>query len=50
MIARLSRRLAELAAGPLVIDVNGVGYLAQASARTLSAIGGVGAEVICSPR
>jgi len=45
MIARLSGRLAELGADHLVIDVNGVGYLAQASARTLGAIGEVGGAV-----
>jgi len=46
MIARLSGILAETAADHLVIDVNGVGYLAQASARTLSAIGPVGGNVL----
>ncbi|MBU3076870.1 Holliday junction branch migration protein RuvA [Sphingomonas quercus] len=45
MIARLSGRLAEVGADHLVIDVNGVGYLAQASGRTLAAIGAVGGEV-----
>jgi len=46
MIARLSGTLAETAADHLVIDVNGVGYLAHASARTLSAIGPIGGSVL----
>ena len=46
MIARLSGSLAETAADHLVIDVNGVGYLAYASARTLSAIGPIGGTVL----
>jgi len=46
MIARLSGLLAETAADHLVIDVNGVGYLAYASARTLSAIGPIGGSVL----
>lgn len=46
MIARLSGILAEIAADHLVIDVNGVGYLAYASARTLSAVGSVGGTVL----
>ncbi len=46
MIARLSGILAEAAADHLVIDVNGVGYLAYASARTLSAIGPIGGSVL----
>jgi len=46
MIARLSGSLAETAADHLVIDVNGVGYLAYASARTLSAIGPIGGSVL----
>ncbi len=46
MIARLSGTLAETAADHAVIDVNGVGYLAYASARTLSAIGPVGGQVL----
>lgn len=46
MIARLSGTLAETAADHLVIDVNGVGYLAYASARTLTAIGPVGGSVL----
>ena len=46
MIARLSGILAELAADGAVIDVGGVGYLVQMSARTLDAIGPVGGEVV----
>jgi Holliday junction DNA helicase RuvA len=46
MIARLSGILAESAADHAVIDVGGVGYLVQASARTLSAIGAVGGQVM----
>jgi len=46
MIARLSGTLAETAADHLVIDVNGVGYLAYASARTLTAIGPIGGSVL----
>jgi Holliday junction DNA helicase RuvA len=45
MIARLTGRLAESSADNAVIDVGGVGYLVQASARTLSAIGSVGGEM-----
>ncbi|NNM77211.1 Holliday junction branch migration protein RuvA [Sphingomonas sp. ID1715] len=46
MIARLSGALAEVAADHAVIDVGGVGYLVQASSRTLSAIGPVGGSVM----
>lgn len=46
MIARLTGLLAETSADALVIDVGGVGYLALASARTLSAIGPVGGQVM----
>jgi len=42
MIARLAGRLAESGIDHLVIDVGGVGYLVQASARTLAAVGPVG--------
>ncbi|WP_380872878.1 Holliday junction ATP-dependent DNA helicase RuvA [Sphingomonas sp. DBB INV C78] len=45
MIARLTGTLVETAADHAVIDVGGVGYLVQASARTLSAIGGTGGQV-----
>jgi holliday junction DNA helicase RuvA len=41
MIAKLYGRIDETGADSLVIDVSGVGYLVQASARTLSALGGV---------
>jgi holliday junction DNA helicase RuvA len=46
MIARLSGILAEITADHAVLDVGGVGYLVQASARTLSAIGAVGGQVM----
>ena len=36
MIAKLYGRIDETGVDHLVIDVNGVGYLVQASARTLS--------------
>ena len=42
MIARLTGTLAEIGVDYAVLDVAGVGYLVQASARTLSAIGAVG--------
>lgn len=45
MIAKLTGRLDSWGAGHAVIDVNGVGYLVEASARTLSAIGIVGDHV-----
>ena len=46
MIARLTGTLAEAAADHAVIDVAGVGYLVQASSRTLSLIGPVGGSVM----
>jgi len=46
MIARLTGTLAESAGDHAVIDVAGVGYLVQASTRTLSAIGPVGGQVM----
>lgn len=46
MIARLSGRLAETTAESAVVDVNGVGYLVLASARTLDALGPVGSDVL----
>ncbi len=39
MIAKLYGRIDETGLDHLVIDVNGVGYLVQASARTLAALG-----------
>ncbi|OHT18472.1 Holliday junction branch migration protein RuvA [Edaphosphingomonas haloaromaticamans] len=46
MIARLTGLLAETTADHAVIDVGGVGYLVQASARTLSALGAAGGQVM----
>jgi Holliday junction DNA helicase RuvA len=46
MIARLRGTLAAFAADHAVIDVGGVGYLAFCSARTLSALGATGSEVV----
>ncbi len=46
MIARLTGTLVESAADHAVLDVNGVGYLVQASTRTLTAIGPIGAQVM----
>ena len=46
MIARLSGLLASVGADSVVVDVNGVGYLVQASSRTLSAVGSLGAAVV----
>jgi Holliday junction DNA helicase RuvA len=46
MIARLSGKLAETTSDSAVIDVQGVGYLIQASARTLDALGPIGGEVV----
>ena len=46
MIARLTGILAETAADHAIVDVAGVGYLVLASARTLDAIGPVGASVL----
>ncbi len=46
MIARLTGILAESAADHAVIDVGGVGYLVQASARTLTVLGAVGGSVM----
>ena len=46
MIARLTGTLAEAAADHAVIDVNGVGYIVLASARTLDALGPVGSDVM----
>ena len=46
MIARLTGILAESGTDHAVIDVAGVGYLVQASTRTLSAIGAIGGQVM----
>ncbi len=46
MIARLSGVLVSAGVDAAVIDVNGVGYLVSASARTLSAIGPIGSPVV----
>jgi len=46
MIARLRGTLAESTADHAVLDVGGVGYLVWCSARTLSAIGDVGGDVL----
>ncbi|HEU4967630.1 Holliday junction branch migration protein RuvA [Sphingomonas sp.] len=46
MIARLTGQLAEAGADHAVIDVAGVGYLVQASSRTLSVIGSIGGQVM----
>jgi Holliday junction DNA helicase RuvA len=46
MIARLSGTLAETSAEGAVILVAGVGYLVQASARTLDALGPIGGDVL----
>jgi holliday junction DNA helicase RuvA len=45
MIAHLNGRLASTGADHAVIDVNGVGYLVGASARTLAALGALGEAV-----
>jgi Holliday junction DNA helicase RuvA len=46
MIARLSGTLAETGADHAVLDVGGVGYLVQASTRTLAALPPVGGSVM----
>jgi holliday junction DNA helicase RuvA len=46
MIARLSGILAETTADSAVIDVAGVGYLVHLGAKTLSALGPIGGEVV----
>jgi Holliday junction DNA helicase RuvA len=45
MIAKLTGRLDSSTAGHAVIDVGGVGYLVEASARTLDALGPIGGDV-----
>ncbi|MFC4293315.1 Holliday junction branch migration protein RuvA [Sphingorhabdus arenilitoris] len=42
MIAKLTGRIDEVGTDHLVIDVQGVGYLVQVSARTLGVLGGTG--------
>jgi Holliday junction DNA helicase RuvA len=46
MIAKLRGLLDSFSADHAVVDVNGVGYLIFASTRTLSGLGGIGAEVV----
>lgn len=46
MIARLAGVLVSAGVDTAVIDVNGVGYLVSASARTLSGMGPIGSSVI----
>ncbi len=46
MIARLKGLLDSTAADACVVDVNGVGYLVSASAKTLGALGGIGSAVV----
>jgi len=46
MIARLSGKLAETSSDGAVIDVAGVGYLVQMSARALDALGPIGGDVM----
>ena len=46
MIAKLRGLLHGVAADHAVVDVNGVGYLVFASTRTLSGLGGTGAEIV----
>lgn len=46
MIARLRGVLDSTAADACVVEVNGVGYLVSASAKTLGNLGGVGAAVV----
>jgi len=45
MIGKLSGQLDQIADGHLILDVQGVGYVVNASARTLSRIGDKGAQV-----
>ncbi|MCF2515281.1 Holliday junction branch migration protein RuvA [Sphingomonas sp. G124] len=46
MIARLAGKLVEAGADGAIVDVQGVGYQVQASARTLDALGPVGGDVV----
>jgi Holliday junction DNA helicase RuvA len=45
MIARLAGILVEASSDSAIVDVHGVGYLVQASARTLDALGPIGGDV-----
>ena len=45
MIAKLTGKLDSSGAGHAVIDVGGVGWLVEASARTLDALGAIGGDV-----
>lgn len=45
MIAKLTGKLDSTSAGSAIIDVGGVGYLVEASARTLDALGATGNDV-----
>lgn len=45
MIAKLTGKLDSSSSGSAIIDVGGVGYLVEASARTLDALGAAGDEV-----
>ncbi|WP_310498807.1 Holliday junction branch migration protein RuvA [Sandarakinorhabdus sp.] len=45
MIARLKGLLDSVSADACVVDVNGVGYLVSASAKTLGSLGGAGAAI-----
>ena len=45
MIPRLAGKLAETSADGAIIDLQGVGYQVQASARTLDALGPVGGDI-----
>lgn len=46
MIARLAGKLVETGADGAIVDVQGVGYLVQASTRTLDTLGPVGGDVV----
>jgi Holliday junction DNA helicase RuvA len=46
VIARLAGKLVENGADGAIVDVQGVGYQVQASARTLDALGPVGGDVV----
>ena len=46
MIARLAGKLVEASADGAIVDVQGVGYQVQASARTLDALGPIGGDVV----